>query len=129
MNEKKIAPCGDDCGACPRYIATRSGDKSWLEEVAVLWFELGFRDRVVSVEEIRCEGCNPSIECKHGINSCAAEKRVDNCGKCDEYPCDLMLKMFEATESHEEACLEEHVTCFPMLKEAFFEKKKNLEDR
>lgn len=129
MNENKIAPCGDDCRACPRYIATMNGDEAKLEEVAILWFELGFRDCIVPAEEIRCEGCNPTVQCRHGINRCAAEKKVDNCGLCDDYPCDLVLKMLEATELYEESCLEEHAACFPMLKEAFFEKKKHLENR
>lgn len=129
MNEKKIAPCGNDCGACPRYIATMSGDEAKMQEVAELWYEFGFRDRVVSSEEISCEGCNSLIDCHHSIIPCIAEMGIDNCGQCDNYPCDLVLKMLEATESYEEICLEEHITMFPIIKEAFFEKKKNLENR
>ena len=48
----KIASCGNDCNECPRYIATQSGDKEQLKEVAVLWRRVGYRDKIVSQEEI-----------------------------------------------------------------------------
>jgi len=56
---KILAPCGNDCSACPRQLATASRDPARLAAVAELWHFLGWRDRVVSNEEIACHGCPP----------------------------------------------------------------------
>ena len=57
-----IAACGNDCAACPRYTASpyeKTGDE--LTHTAQLWMKIGYRDHVVSSEEIsylwqRCPG-------------------------------------------------------------------------
>ena len=52
--EPVISVCGDDCAVCPRYLA-RTGEE--LHETAVFWYRAGWRDHVVSNDEIRCTGC------------------------------------------------------------------------
>lgn len=55
--QKIIAACGNDCSACPRYVAPpyEKSDEE-LKYTAELWLEIGYRDRLVSNEEISCIG-------------------------------------------------------------------------
>jgi hypothetical protein len=126
---QKIASCGNDCFVCPRYIATQSGDVIRLKEVAELWNRLGWRDTVVSPEEIMCYGCSSSNFCRYGIQRCASEREVDNCGNCKDYPCNLTIRSFGQTkiyaESIKEKCTEEE---YQSLKVAFSSKKENLDE-
>ena len=48
--QKIIAACGNDCSACPRYVAPpyEKSDEE-LKYTAELWLEIGYRDRLVLV--------------------------------------------------------------------------------
>ena len=124
----KLAFCGNDCSHCPRYRATRSLDRGKLYEVALLWNRIGYRDTVVSPEEIACEGCASSNWCRYEIRRCAIEMGVANCGECDDYPCRNILGAIEKTTTFErgikENCTGEE---YALLFNAFFLKKENLE--
>lgn len=48
--EEKITLCGDNCIECPRYNAHSEEE---LRKVAELWHRVGWRDCIVSNEEIR----------------------------------------------------------------------------
>jgi len=125
---QKLAFCGNDCAVCPRYIATQGSDVMKQNEVAELWHNLSWRDTIVPVEEIMCYGCSSSNFCRYGIQKCASEKNVDNCGTCNDYPCSITLKTFETTQIYTESvkgkCSDEEYQC---LKIAFFSKKVNLD--
>ena len=58
--EEKITLCGDNCIECPRSNAHSEEE---LQNVAKLWYRVGWRDCVVSSEEIRCEGCSSHKQC------------------------------------------------------------------
>ena len=92
-----IGACGDVCDNCHRYIAAKSGSRKKLLETAKLWFELGFRDRVVQPEEIACSGCRPENNCRHEIVKCAEKHDVKNCGECGKYACARIKKAFKRT--------------------------------
>lgn len=55
-----IAACGNDCSVCPRYI-THPYEKTdeELRHTAELWMKIGYRDYIVTNEEISCTGCKP----------------------------------------------------------------------
>lgn len=57
---EKITLCGDNCLECPRYNTYTDEE---LNKVAKLWHKVGWRDRVVSNEEIRCVGCSSDKQC------------------------------------------------------------------
>lgn len=122
-----IAFCGNNCSYCPRYLATQSGDPQELHKVAVLWEKCGYRDRVVSNEEISCHGCSITNWCRYDVADCMKDG-IANCGKCRKYSCDKIQAAFERTRSFEakirEACSE---TEYQQLKKAFYEKKENLD--
>lgn len=50
--EEKITLCGDNCIWCPRYNAHSEAE---LRKVAELWHRVGWRDTVVSNDEIACD--------------------------------------------------------------------------
>jgi hypothetical protein len=92
-----IGACGDVCNRCHRYIATKSGSKKKLWEVAELWFRLGLRDRVVSPEEIASTGCRTGNSCRCETVKCADRHAVNNCGDCRKYACTRIKKAFTRT--------------------------------
>jgi hypothetical protein len=124
----KISACGNDCTACPRYIATQSGNPEELELVAELWYRCGWREKVVSNKEIACKGCKPNSHCKYHIIECVAERNVASCAVCLEYPCEKINYAFETSDKFErtieEVCSASEVI---NLKKAFAHKRKNLE--
>ena len=125
----KLAFCGDDCNVCPRYIATQSGKTERLKEVATMWQRAGWRDAIVPHEEMICHGCALVKWCRYDdIRKCARENGIDNCGKCNNYPCKKIQKVFEQSDSYAKACKEncskEDYECFH---KAFFSKKEKLD--
>ena len=129
MIEKKIiAACGNDCAACPRYI-TYPYEKTdeELHHTAELWMKIGYRDHIVTNEEISCTGCKPENWCRYRVIKCCVDRGIKTCGECTEYPCDNIKECFAVTKSFEPMCQQ---VCtdneYKRLVKAFFEKEKNL---
>ena len=126
---KILAACGNDCSACPRYVAHpyEKTDEA-LRHTSELWMKIGYRDSVVSNEEISCMGCRPESLCRYHVVTCCMDRGIKNCSQCDLYPCGRMKECFEITRSFESRC---HDVCteeeYRLLKKAFFEKEQNLE--
>ena len=120
-----IAACGNDCSRCPRHLPKSDEE---LMATAKLWYEIGYRDHIVSVEEIGCKGCSKDNWCRYNIVKCCFERNIANCGECPENPCSNFKSCLEVTSSFEPKCRE---VCTPeeydMMSKAFFEKKENLE--
>jgi len=120
--------CGDVCDYCPRYIATQSGDKNKLEEVAILWHKAGARPKILTAEEMICHGCFSDKACQFGIAQCASEKGISNCGECSNYPCAILKSRFEhiptISEAWKSACTKEE---YELIYKAFWQKKDNLD--
>ena len=118
--------CGDDCAVCPRYQAKTEEE---LHATAVFWRKAGWRDRVVSNDEIRCGGCGSRGKCVFMILPCVRRHGVSACRACPEYPCektaDLLRRSAEKERQCRAAC--ESETEFALLRRAFYEKEKNLE--
>lgn len=120
-----IGKCGDNCSCCPRYIATQNGRKIELEKVKELWVRLGLSDQDFSFENMVCYGCRPEIKCAYeDLYKCVSAKSLENCGLCNEYPCQLInsaLDKSEKLKSHaSKVCTKEEMD---MLNKAFFSKK------
>lgn len=124
----RLSCCGDDCDACPRYLATQTNNNSALEGLAHLWYELGWRDEIVSADAMRCEGCATVSVCSLGVRDCTRSKRLETCGQCPEYPCDIMKLMFERSEENARICKERcEPQIFHGLNESFFKKRVYLD--
>jgi len=121
--------CGDGCNACPRYVATQSGDVERLKEVAALWKRAGWRDAIVPAQEMICHGCASVKWCRYNdVRLCAQERGIDNCGKCTDYPCEKIEVVFAQTQAYAKLC---KATCsaqdYERFEEAFFSKRKQLD--
>ena len=131
LNELKALPqryscCGDDCAVCPRFLAATEEE---LRETAEFWHKVGWRERVVTGEEIRCRGCGTRGSCAFMILPCMREHQTDDCKKCPEYPCEKISEMLRCSDIKKSEC---RACCddpdeWKMLKRAFYEKRKNLE--
>lgn len=121
---KKIALCGDNCMECPRYHA-KSEDE--LRQTAELWYRVGWRDRIVSNEEIRCTGCSSHKQCTYHLVECTKEHHVEKCNQCGLFPCKKIDEMLERSQAYQQKCKE---VCtdeeYKKLERAFFDKKNNL---
>ena len=127
-SKRIIAACGNDCSVCPRYnMPPYVKTEEELHHTAELWMKIGYRDHVVTNEEISCYGCKPENWCRYKVVKCTMEHGVDNCGKCPEYPCENIRECFEVTKSFEpmckKMCTDEE---YEIMRKAFFEKEKNL---
>ena len=123
---KIISACGNDCAACPRYAAHpyEKTDEE-LRHTAELWMKIGYRDHLVTNEEIACSGCKPENWCRYRAVKCCEERGIKTCGACEAYPCDNMQQCFEVTKSFEprcrQVCTDEE---YHQLTKAFFEKER-----
>ena len=79
--ETIIAACGNDCAVCPRYTAHpyEKSDEE-LHRTAELWMKIGYRDHVVSNEEIACHGCKPENWCRYRVVKCCEDRGIKTCG-------------------------------------------------
>jgi len=93
-NKRLAAVCGLFCPACTLYIATTED----APRLAMLAQRIGIVE-----EEIKCYGCHSNKRgpyCQTCVMvACAAEKGIDFCGQCDDYPCDP-LASFQAEAPH-----------------------------
>ena len=89
--------------------------------------KIGYRDHVVTNEEVACSRCKPENWCRYRVVKCCEDRMIKNCGACAEYPCNNMKECFEVTKSYEpmcrKVCTDEE---YRKLKKAFFEKEENL---
>ena len=100
-----------------------------LRHTAELWLKIGYRDHLVTNEEISCTGCKPENWCRYRVTKCCEDKGISNCSECVDYPCANMKECFEITKSFEPKCREVCTDSeFEQLKKAFFEKEENLHD-
>lgn len=122
--EEKITLCGDNCLECPRYNA-RSDDE--LRAVAELWHKVGWRDKIVSNEEIQCTGCSSHKECTYHLVACTKNHQVEKCNQCTFFPCDKISDMLKRSCEYQKKCREICSAAeYFMLEKAFFDKENNL---
>ena len=86
-----LAPCGIDCAACPAYLATRSNDKTKLQEVLKSWTS----DPKMTVDDLLCDGCHGervSRDCREcWIKDCVKANGIETCAECGRYPCEALV--------------------------------------
>lgn len=96
--EKKISICGDNCAACPRYIATHNNDDNQLHEYAQMQLNLGIVDKLPDIQDLKCHGCRTNQHCTYGLNQCQHAQNIHNCGECTSYPCSGINSVFTKTD-------------------------------
>ena len=86
-----IARCGYRCDLCPAYKENIHSPED-QQRVSDGWFKFyGFR---IPPQEIQCDGCladdseSPKrIDPSCPVRPCVLAKRIENCARCDDYPC------------------------------------------
>lgn len=122
--QDRISLCGDNCTYCPRFNAHT---KEELQQVAKLWYRLGWRDTIVSEDDIKCPGCNPNKQCSYNLIDCTWEHEVKHCRSCFEYPCQKIERMLKKSREFKLICQEKCTDQeYAVLEKAFFEKHINL---
>jgi hypothetical protein len=95
FDKRLAAVCGLFCPACTVFIGSKE-DSERLKVIA---------ERIQRpVEELKCNGCRSQKRCYYcesncKMAKCAAERGIDFCGACAEYPCEE-LKVFQAAMPH-----------------------------
>ena len=94
-DKRLAAVCGLFCRSCTIYIGT-SEDPERLNAVA--------RRTGRPIKDLYCHGCRTDTRCFFcksvcTMAKCAADKGVEFCGQCAEYPCQN-LKTFQAAMPH-----------------------------
>lgn len=121
---RKFTLCGDNCLCCPRYLAKTEEN---LQKAAKLWYKVGWRDRIVSNEEIKCTGCSSHKQCTYQLVDCIKEHKVEKCNQCPDYPCEKICSMLTRSDIYKAKCLD---VCteeeYRLLESAFFKKEENL---
>lgn len=122
--EERITLCGDNCIECLRYNAHTETE---LRKVAELWYRVGWRETVVSNEEIVCAGCSSHKACTYGLVACTEKHGVEKCNQYKEFPCEKIMEMLNRSKKYQkkckEVCSEEE---YMALEKAFFDKEDNL---
>lgn len=98
-----LAYCGVLCNECEIYKATISDDFDERKNVAQKFTSSEYP---LTVENINCLSCSFEneivfkfcMECE--IRKCGVERKIENCGHCKEYPCNLLKKPFEMDEEN-----------------------------
>lgn len=117
--------CGDDCAVCPRYLAKTDEE---LHATAEFWYRAGWRDHVVTNDEIRCTGCGCRPSCSFMLLPCTREHHVSWCKECSEFECEKVKDTFVRSAAKMEQCRQacESEEEFQMFVRAFYEKEKNM---
>ena len=124
-----IALCGDNCEYCYRFLATKNGSFEALEKVKELWVRLGLRVPDFPAQEMACNGCKPENRCAYtDLCTCVYSKNYENCGLCDQYPCELIKIAFKKSDNLKKRAIKVCTTEeMALLNKAFFSKREFFE--
>ena len=108
MAKTLLAPCGEYCGFCLYYKKEKTPS---------------------------CSGCanhkgHPFWgECK--LYACATEHKVEHCGLCTDFPCDLFVKQFDPEHGQKSAIIRAGLLAYRKKAgpEKYFEMVKKLKDQ
>lgn len=92
-----ICYCGHDCSRCVTYLATVRSDPSLRAQAREFYRSEFGKD--LPEPEIRCTGGRTEdrfVLCREcPFSACCAQKGIDSCAKCGEFPCELLKRYRE----------------------------------
>jgi hypothetical protein len=100
-NNKLIAYCGLDCGACSFKVAYDQKNNQHVKDMPSKYDK--YKDTPLQF----CPGCkldNQDNGCE--IRDCARSKNISNCGECDQFPCELLIKFNNDGIPHHSDCID-----------------------
>jgi hypothetical protein len=93
-NPKLISPCGNYCGVCGVFIATRDNHDKFKEALASVFKGTLPGGENLTAKDIHCEGClsdQPFYYCKScPIRDCTRSRGYEGCHQCSDYPCQFI---------------------------------------
>jgi hypothetical protein len=86
--------CGFNCSKCPIYLSTLENDNNNFIKTLI---NCNMKFNPDNINNYKCLGCNSNKYineyCRHCyIKSCCIKKEIENCGFCDKYPCEYIIK-------------------------------------
>ncbi len=94
-----LAYCGILCSECPAYKATVANNDDMRRQTANEWSVMYSAD--ISPEQVNCLGCKSELRFAHcgmcEIRKCALVKKLDNCGLCASFACELLDPVFKSS--------------------------------
>lgn len=88
--QQQLAFCGLNCGECPVYIATQTGDQALKARLAAEYSVPACRFEPADMQCAGChaaQGANPKMCGACPVRSCGLQKGLAHCGQCPDYPC------------------------------------------
>lgn len=124
-----LGACGDNCTLCPRFKATQNNDIALLNSLLELYIKLGTRKPGATAESLKCYGCKASRQCAYPeVRNCAGSKKIENCGQCSSYPCEMINSVFSKTMAFKERLTGKiSDSGMKMFEDAFLRKKEYLD--
>ena len=106
--------CGLDCNFCPAFIATKNNDDELRKKTAQEWTKR-YKAKKLSRPEVKpaditCQGCLSQagllyLYCRQcEARACGLKKGIRNCGECEEYRCDKLIKLNKRITGGKEIC-------------------------
>ncbi len=94
-DKRLAAVCGLFCPSCTVYIGAHEDPKR---------LEVMSKRTGQPLDKLQCNGCRSDKRCYYceslcTMFKCAAEKEIEFCGECADYPCEE-LKVFQAAMPH-----------------------------
>jgi hypothetical protein len=87
VEKELLAPCGLYCGVCAVRIAYRDNNEKFKERLMSVY-------GLSSPEDVHCDGClseDRFFYCRVcPIRDCCAEKGIEGCHQCEDFPCDYI---------------------------------------
>ncbi|MFA5341377.1 MAG: DUF3795 domain-containing protein [Clostridia bacterium] len=113
MDKIKMAACGIDCGECASYKVTMNQDLEAAKLIVEWYRNQGWIGQDEEAEAVMrknplCMGCWDSTEecffkCGCYMKKCCIEKKIDHCGKCNDFPCKYYMEFVSGHEAHKKA--------------------------
>lgn len=117
MNKLKMAACGIDCAECGSYKVTAEHDIKAAEELVEWYKNMGWIGENEGAEAVMkknplCKGCwNTTDDCffrcgrsgECNLRTCCIERKINHCGECIIFPCEVYKKFAEGHENHKKA--------------------------
>src|SRR5512136_3149118 len=96
INPELICPCGNYCGVCGVYIATRDKNEKFKEVLVGVFKGVLPGSQNMTAEDIYCGGCLSErkfyycADCH--IRDCTKLKGYEGCHECADFPCQYIEK-------------------------------------
>jgi hypothetical protein len=104
MARSPFGCCGTQCSACEIYIASTSVDDKRKSALAAKLSKV--RGKRLSPDDVHCWGCWSNNRNCWGkrcyFRKCAADKGIDYCYKCRDFPCSELSRYYQTHSQSQE---------------------------